>query len=105
MTMAVKVHPDIYLCLLCLSSGFCDSLASKKMLGYLIPCHFPISITNNECFAAKILCQLAVCFPVTYDIAVLYVVLGTVEIFCQHSYARLAAWMVILGEMSVDMYL
>ena len=52
-----------------------------------------------------ILCQLAVCFPVTYDIAVLYVVIGTVEIFCQHSYARLAAWMVILGEMSVDMNL
>ena len=84
----IQVHLDIDVGLLGGSLHFGDTVTSEEYLCYLVPVHAVLA--KNEALATEILSELSVAFTVTDHITACQVILWVVDVFGEHSCARLA---------------
>ena len=100
---AIKIYLDVDIRLLGGALHFCDAVAGKENLGYLVPVHAVFS--ENQTLATQVLGKLGIGFTVADYITVCHIVGWVVDIFGQHARARLSHRRVILREVAVDVLL
>ena len=100
MTVAVEVHLNIYVGLLGGALHFCYAFSSKQQFGYLLPGHAVAS--QYKRLASYVLCQLSVCFSVSYNVRILNIIRRVIHVLLYHSRAWFASRGIVLGEVAVD---
>ena len=96
MSVAVQIYLNIYVCLLGGTLYFCCPFAAKSYLGSLVP------TANLQESAADVLGKLAVGVAVAYDVAMLDVVFGIVNIFLNQTRIGFTRRRIVFRKVWVD---
>ena len=94
----VETHEDVSLA--CGAPHFCNALTGIESLGNAFPCE--AVLTEDECLATEVLCQLSVGLAVADDVAASLVDVGVLQVVGEHSRSRLAHGRVVFREVAVD---